>query len=212
MKIQINKTTGIIEDVKQDILRGGSPMNTRRCIVIHYTEGGSGASSIEWWNTTESRRIDLGAHFVIERDGTITQCRALNKTISHAGVSRWRDPKTGILYKNCNGFSIGIELANSGTEGGHIKGVDFSQGNTITAHHRNGGSTQRWECFSITQALACKELCQNLVTAFNLDDVTGHDCIAPERKTDPGPAFDEFMKNIREACGFGHTLPVVHKL
>jgi N-acetyl-anhydromuramyl-L-alanine amidase AmpD len=49
-----------------------------------------------------------------------------------------------------------------------------------------------------------------LVQAYNLDDVTGHDCIAPERKTDPGPAFQKHMANIRAACGIGLSLPMVH--
>ena len=42
----------------------------------------------------------------------------------------------------------------------------------------------------------------------NLDDITGHDCIAPERRNDPGPAFP--MQELRELCGFS-GLPEVHR-
>jgi N-acetylmuramoyl-L-alanine amidase len=47
-----------------------------------------------------------------------------------------------------------------------------------------------------------------LVACYQLDDITGHDCIAPERKDDPGPAFP--MAELRAACGFT-GLPAVHR-
>jgi N-acetylmuramoyl-L-alanine amidase len=39
-----------------------------------------------------------------------------------------------------------------------------------------------------------------LVERYNLDDLIGHEDIAPSRKTDPGPAFP--MANLRVACNF----------
>jgi N-acetyl-anhydromuramyl-L-alanine amidase AmpD len=44
------------------------------------------------------------------------------------------------------------------------------------------------------------------VGRYSLDDITGHDCIAPERKLEPGPAFP--MVPLREARGF-KGLPAV---
>lgn len=220
--MNINKATGLITDIRQipiagdkkNITEGGRPMPVRRCVVIHYTEGGSAHSSVDWWGVPASRRIDLGAHFIIDRDGEVFQVRSCSRTISHAGVSRWKDPKTGVLYKNLNSCSIGIELANTGSEGRSIKGEDKLPGyagETGLLKHRNGGKAQVWELYSAEQLTACRELCKLLVATYNLDDVTGHDCVAPERKTDPGPAFDAHMQHIRDCCGFGFTLPVVHK-
>lgn len=188
-------------------------MQTRRAVVIHYTEGGTADSSLEWWEAKEQRAIDLGAHFIIDRDGHVIQCRSINKTISHAGVSRWRDPNdNNKLYKNCNGFTIGIELANAGTEVTRIKGVFNIPGyaGSATLKHRNENTSKAWERFSVAQTKSCLDLCHLLKIEYNLDDITGHDCIAPERKIDPGPAFDDFMRTIRCACGFGLTLPTVH--
>lgn len=194
-----------------ELLDGGRLMPIRRCVVIHYTEGGAGRTSIGWWNQPQNRRIDLGAHLLIERDGAIIQCRAFNRTISHAGHSRWIDPNTGELHRNLNSCSIGIELANTGSACDTIKGEEQLRGyaGTVSAAHRNGGPVSTWEAFSEQQILACIAVCQALVARYKLDDITGHDCIAPERKTDPGPAFP--MARLRAACGFP-GLPVVHKV
>ena len=61
----------------------------------------------------------------------------------------------------CNDFSIGIEL----------EGSDF-------------------EAFTDAQYLTLANLTQTLAEKYPLSDVTGHQHIAPGRKTDPGPFFD----------------------
>lgn len=63
--------------------------------------------------------------------------------------------------EKCNTFSIGIEL----------EGCDF-------------------EPFTQTQYLALLTLCQVLCQAYPIDAITGHQDIAPDRKTDPGYFFD----------------------
>lgn len=184
-------------------------MPVRRAVVIHFTSGATAKSSINFWKQPAQARIDLGAHLIIERTGEIYQCRPFNRTISHAGKSRWVDPNTGKKYTSCNGFTIGIELANAGNDDRVIeiaRGLPGFDG-TIRAKHRNGGSVQTWEKFPVAQYEACLDAVVQLVGRYNLDDITGHDCIAPERKNDPGPAF--LMKELREACGFS-GLPVVH--
>lgn len=188
------------------LLAGGNNMPIRRALVIHFTAGASGQSSIDFWNTPAAK--GACAHLVIERDGRIIQCRPFNRTASHAGVSKWRDPKTQDLYSGLNGCSIGIELANAGNDPDALKWARKQPGFTsIRATHRNGGTNAEWECFPAAQVAACTEVAKLLVAHYHLDDVTGHDCIAPARKDDPGPAFD--MKALRAACGFS-GLPVVH--
>ena len=192
-------------------LKGGRAMTVRRCLVIHFTAGASALSSIQFWRGQAQRKIDLGAHLTIDRNGTVFQSRRFDRTISHAGRSRWRDPKTGVLHKNCNGFAIGIELANAGSNG---KVIEWAQKNDAafagvqSARHGNGGPVVRWERYPEAQITALIAVSRALVQAYKLDDITGHDCIAPERKDDPGPVFP--MLAVREACGF-QGLPVVHR-
>lgn len=194
---------------KKDFLSGGNPMTILRCVIIHFTSGATAQSSINYWKEPKQKRIDLGAHIIIDRDGTIFQCREFNKTISHAGVSRWVDPKTEKEYKYCNQFAIGIELANAGNDDAVIKIATKLEGytGTIESKHRNGGPMQTWEKYPEAQYKSCLKVVKDLVDRYNLDDITGHDCVAPERKDDPGPAFP--MKQLRESCGFS-GLPVVH--
>lgn len=182
-----------LNSAKREPIPGGAVMATRRFLVIHFTAGAFAQSSITWW-----RRLNNGvcAHFVIDRDGTIYQCRPCNRTAGHAGSSRWKDPKTGITYVGLNSCTIGIELAN----GGDAHPERFSKLPPTIARHKNGGPHKPWETYPSAQIAACEMLSKLLVDRYNLDDVVGHEDISPNRKSDPGPAFP--MLKLREACGF----------
>lgn len=193
--------------VKKAELPGGSAMNIRRFLVIHFTGGWSAKSSIDYW-----RQLNNGvcAHLVIDRDGTVYQCRPFNRTCGHAGASKWRDPKTGVLYSGLNSCSIGIELANCGdlARETYPKGMGRLTGQPIPrvrAAHKNGGPVKLWEYFPSEQVNSLIAVSQCLVRRYNLDDVIGHDDIAPDRKNDPGPALD--MGRLRVACGFPKAIP-----
>lgn len=200
----------ILEEAKKRILSGGKPMPIRRAVVIHFTAGATAESSINFWKEPAQKKNDIGAHIVIDRDGTIFQCRPFNLTISHAGASKWVNPNTGTPYTSCNGFTVGIELSNAGDSPQVIAIAKTLPGykGTIKAKHRNGGPVKTWEDYPQAQLDACFDVVKQLVERYNLDDITGHDCIAPSRKSDPGPAFP--MQALREHCGFT-GLPVVHK-
>ena len=45
----------LLEGVKRDLLPGGSEMPVRRFLVIHFTAGASGQSSINFWKTPEAK-------------------------------------------------------------------------------------------------------------------------------------------------------------
>jgi N-acetylmuramoyl-L-alanine amidase len=173
-------------------------------LVIHFTGGATAASSVE-----AMRERNVSAHIVVDRDGSVIQCRAFNRQASHAGVSRWVDPHTGKRYDGINSCGIGIEIANAGNDPGALSWARKQPGfASITARHRNGGPVREWENFQAAQLKTVFEVAQLLVARYKLDDVTGHDCIAPERKDDPGPAFP--MLELRAACGFT-GLPAVHQ-
>lgn len=186
MKIDANHW---LEGVKRDELPGGSNMPIRRFLVIHFTAGASGQSSINFWKTPAAK--GASAHIVIERDGTVIQCRPFNRTCGHAGKSRWNG------FDGLNACSIGIELANAGDNA--KLAAKWSKLPLVKAKHKNGGPVQEWEAYPEAQMNACIAVSKALVDRYKLDDVIGHDDIAPERKNDPGPAFD--MSKLRVACG-----------
>lgn len=190
--------------VKRDPLPAGKDMPIRRAVVLHFTGGASGASSV----TAMSER-KVSAHLVVDRDGSVRQCVPFNKQAAHAGVSRWVDPSTKKLHVGCNGFTIGIEIANAGDDPGAQSWARKQGAEFAIAKHRNGGKEVLWEEYTDPQIAAVTAICKALVERYKLDDITGHDCIAPERKNDPGPLFP--MKLVREACGF-KGLPEVHRL
>ncbi|MCQ4262592.1 1,6-anhydro-N-acetylmuramyl-L-alanine amidase AmpD [Stutzerimonas stutzeri] len=106
----------------------------------------------------EIAELRVSAHFLIERDGAITQFVSCLDRAWHAGISCFDG------RESCNDFSIGIEL----------EGTDH-------------------EPFSEAQYQALIDLCRVLQRAYPAitpERVCGHSDIAPERKTDPGPAFD----------------------
>ncbi len=193
-----------LEGAAREVIEGGKPMPVRRCVVLHFTSGASAQSSIGFWRTPEAKGAN--AHLVIARDGTVFQCRPFDRTCGHAGVSRWRDPKTGTLYSGCNDFSIGIEIANAGDDeklAGRQSKLPLHE-----ARHRNGGPVRKWETYPPAQLASVFRVVSLLMERYKLDDITGHDCIAPERKNDPGPAFP--MAELRKANGLA-GLPEVHQ-
>lgn len=191
------------EPVIRDMISGGAPMSIRRAVVLHFTGGASGASSIN-----AMRERGVSAHLVVDRDGSVTQCRSFNKTAGHAGKSRWVDPKTGKKYIGCNEFTIGIEIANAGDDDGAQKWAVKNGAKLEKAKHRNESGVKTWEVYTDAQIAAVIVICRALITQYNLDDITGHDCIAPERKLDPGPLFP--MEMVRKECGFS-GLPIVYR-
>jgi N-acetylmuramoyl-L-alanine amidase len=176
------------------LLKGGSPMNIRRFLVQHFTSGATAMSSINFWKSPEAN--GACAHFVIDRDGTLYQCRPCNVTCGHAGKSIWTHD--GRKFDGLNSCSIGIEYANAGDSSNLI--AKWSKLPPFLARHKNGGTRCNWERYTPEQIATGKELSKVLCKRYTLDAILGHDDIAPERKCDPGPAFP--MQDFRTYCGF----------
>ena len=179
-----------LEGANRQLLSGGSTMNVRRFLVIHFTSGASAQSSINFWKTPAAK--GASAHIVIDRDGAVIQCRPFNVTCGHAGVSKWKG------FEGLNSCSIGIELANAGNDPKLAR--RWTKLPLLKAKHKNGGPVEEWEAYPDAQIKACEEVAKALVARYKLDDVVGHEDIAPSRKNDPGPSFP--MQKLREACGF----------
>ena len=170
---------------------GGKFAAPPKIAVIHFTAGGTGRSSAEWFRSPQN--TGSSAHVVIERDGTVLQCISLEKVAWHAGKSSWH----GLV--GLNRHSIGIELANWGAlrsaSGGWVTSTGKRIAEPFLGTHRNGnpdGSRRviGWEPFSDEQFDAARAVVEALVSAYGVNEIVGHDDIAPVRKSDPGPAFD----------------------
>lgn len=159
-------------------------------LVMHYTAGSSAAGSVDWLCNPAAR---ASAHLVIGRDGSIVQLAPFNRITWHAGVSQWAG-RSGL-----NAFSIGIELDNAGI----LERVGsrwlskaskrtYADDDVLVANHRHdrpGTPPSGWHEYTEAQLAAATEVGLLLMRKYELQDVLGHEDIAPGRKTDPGPAF-----------------------
>ncbi len=100
--------------------------------------------------------LQVSAHLLIRRDGECVQFVPFNKRAWHAGISSFQG------RKNCNDFSIGIEL-----EGGET--IPYAEAQYQTLNKVIASLKQHYP---------------------NLTHIAAHSDIAPERKTDPGASFD----------------------
>ena len=137
-------------------------------LVLHYT-------GMPTANDALARLCDpaaqVGAHYMIDEDGTVHALIPEDKRAWHAGVSFWRG-ETDI-----NGRSIGIELVNPGHEFGYRPFPDAQIEALIL--------------------LAKGILRRHAIPPRN---VVGHSDIAPSRKTDPGELF-EWKRLAAEGIG-----------
>ncbi len=106
----------------------------------------------------EIRHLTVSAHFLIERDGAITQFVSCHDRAWHAGVSCFDGREA------CNDFSLGIEL--------------------------EGTDTEPYTDAQYTALAGLTRLLRAAFPAITPERIQGHCDIAPERKTDPGEAFD----------------------
>lgn len=185
-----------LDEAKRLDYPAGPAMNIRRFGVAHFTAGATAISSVDFWRTPDAKGAE--AHVIIDRDGTVYQVRAFNQECDHAGKSQWKCPRTGKVFTWLNRCSIGIEFANGGDSNSLIR--RFSNLPPVRAKHKNGGPVMNWEAYPEAQILSGIAVFKAIVSRYNLDDLIGHDDIAPDRKNDPGPAFP--MQRVREACGF----------
>lgn len=137
-------------------------VDTLAVLVVHATaDEGNEAGAESWMCNPKSQ---ASAHLHLHRDGSLTRLVADRHKAWHAGVSAWRVHPTGERVSDLNRISLGIELANRND--GREPYTD--------AQYRTLAAVVAWY---VRQGLA-------------LENVVGHEAIAPGRKSDPGPAFD----------------------
>jgi N-acetylmuramoyl-L-alanine amidase len=162
-------------------------------IIIHYTAGSSAESSV---NALCDKRNKASAHLVVGRDGSVTQLVPFNKIAWHAGKSAYGG-RTGF-----NKYSIGIEIDNAGrltkSSGQYLAwfGRAYPESEVIEAVHRNESEPHYWHRYTEEQISRVNDICVDLVEAYKISSILGHEEISPRRKTDPGPAFP--LDQLRE--------------
>lgn len=124
--------------------------------VEQFFTGKLNSNAHPYFKTIEHLRVS--AHCYIKRSGELVQFVPLSKRAWHAGQSCFNG------QKNCNDFSIGIEL--EGCE-------DIA----YTEHQ-----------YQVLAELT--KLIQYHYPKITKNNIAGHQDIAPGRKTDPGQSFD----------------------
>jgi len=159
-------------------------------LVMHYTaSGGDAETDAEYFASRDKK--GASAHIILGRHGKLYQSVNMEVVAHHAGRSMFRG-RTG-----CNKFSIGIEIDNWGPL---VRGADglyrawpgtvVPEERVFDGQHKNGGDKEFWEQYPEAQLKVLDDLVECILEAYpSIRDVAGHDDIAPNRKTDPGPAF-----------------------
>jgi N-acetylmuramoyl-L-alanine amidase len=157
-------------------------------IVIHYTAGPSAQSAINTFKDPNAR-FKPSAHLVIDFNGGVIQMVPFNVKANHAGESEH------LGRKWMNNYSIGIEIVNAGNlkkVGNRYQawyGRFYNEDEVIVAKHKNRSKTEFWQIYTEEQIEIVGEICKALISCYDIKYIVGHDDIAPNRKTDPGPAF-----------------------
>ncbi len=161
---------------------------TPKFLVFHFTAISFAATVARFKDPTPGNRAS--AHLLVGRDGHIVQFLDFNLRAWHAGQSTWN----GIT--DINSHSIGIELENAGSihlDGERCigeEGVIVPAEQVIDATHKHATWTMtRWHQYAPAQLDACHDIAHILAKTYAIEDIVGHDDIAPDRKQDPGPAF-----------------------
>ncbi len=165
-------------------------------VVLHYTGGATAEGAIAHWKLPATK---ASAHFVVDVDGSVTQCVPLNRIAWHAGESQWRS-WTGEMRYRLNHYSIGIELVNPGA----LTCIRAASPDThfLTWWGKRWPNEEAclakgdwWATYPVAQLTALYALVDILgrvmpdAAGAKIREIVGHDQIAPGRKSDPGGAF-----------------------
>ncbi len=160
--------------------RGGAKPDS---LILHYTGMPSAASAIALLRDPESQ---VSSHYVVEESGRIVQLVPEAQRAWHAGASFWRGER------DINSVSIGIEICNSGHDGGLPP-------------------------FPDNQIAAVISLCSDIALrqGIKAERILAHSDVAPARKRDPGEAFPW---DVLWRAGVGHwveaaspSAPLIHR-
>ena len=141
---------------------------TPSLIVLHDTAGRLEKGNTVSWFT--NKNCGVSAHFVVERDGSVTQMVPLDRRAYHAGQSEWNGRKF------CNSFSIGIEIVNPGKLDANGRAWFGATGckDIQPAETANHGSAY-WLPYTDAQVRAVSDLCRAIVEEYpDVNEIVTH--------------------------------------
>ncbi len=144
---------------------------TVNSVIMHYTGMSTAEGALKWLCNPIS---NVSCHYFVFEDGRILQLVPENRRAWHAGNSYWQG-ETDI-----NSVSIGIEIVNTGHEGGSPP-------------------------FPNEQIAATIKLTHDIAKRWNIapQRILAHSDIAPTRKSDPG---EMFPWGALHRAGVGHCV------
>ena len=171
----------------------GARMASPSLIVLHDTaDRAAPKDTVRWF---ASKECTVSAHFVVERDGSITQMVECDQKAFHAGKSAFKG------RASCNNFAIGIEIDNPGKldKNGrawfHKKGeAGYTETQAKTTKEHGAGY---WLPYTDAQIKAVIQLCRALIKVYPITEIATHWIISPGRKIDTNPLFP--LDEVRSA-------------
>lgn len=166
-------------------LNHGSQLKAHRFIILHASGGPDLQSALEWSIDPISK---ISSHILIGREGEVVQLISFDQSAWHAGSSEWDGTS------NLNEHSIGVELINAGfcqPSGGEwisSFGKKYIKDELIFPEENSPGVG--WQAFTAIQLQTAAKVCAALQQSYPIEQILGHEQVSPERKWDPGPAFN----------------------
>lgn len=164
-----------------------SPGLLPRWVVLHYTVVMGYQECLKWFCDPEKQ---VSIHFLIGEKGEIAQLVDCNAKAWHCGASQWQN------VEGLNSYAIGIEFVNAGKLEQKEEGLEswfgqkISDSDVIWAKHQNENEVAPWQRYTEAQIQSAHTLIKAICEEYPIEDILGHDQIAPGRKIDPGPALD----------------------
>jgi N-acetylmuramoyl-L-alanine amidase len=169
--------------------------NHPKYLIMHFTTGTEMRQTI---HTFRNPSQGVSTHLLIGRDGRVIQFVPFNKAAHHCGFSYWEN------QRGLNTCTIGIELDNAGYLTPSQDGQNWMRKGTIIpservklARHIKDYSDRHWECFPQQQLDVAFAIAKALKEEYGLVDILGHDQINIKYRRDPGPLFEEHIKEWR---------------
>jgi N-acetylmuramoyl-L-alanine amidase len=192
---------GFLEGVKKITSLGSGSAMTPEFIVFHYTAGSSLSGAVSTLKASGN-----SYNILIDKDGSIHQARAFNRSSGHAGRSNWKAASGLHNGSSLNSNGIGISLVNVGlhdyfSQGRWWYGYDRTKKKYLSpsvadedANKKSSiyapGRQQHWDPYKSEQIEAAREIVAALVKEYpTIREIVGHDDIAIDGKFDPGPDF-----------------------
>ena len=185
-----------VQNVYSEKAKYTSGSNICDYIVYHFTVTNTARSA---HNTFKNRNVNVSWHLTVDTDGSLYQLYDFRKITWHAGRSTWTRPN-GQLITGLNRWAIGIEVINCGplTKQGNDYFNVYNQEISSDQVFQDGCTGKYWQSYSDAQLETIRNITPVLIDKYNCVDVLGHEEISPGRKIDPGPAFDQTLRQLKD--------------